>query len=77
MNKETKRRIAYEVLLFLGLMALLCFLTRIWVILFLIILGIFIVALRLLFLSSAKVEIVETATVIPEEHRIRIPNRTC
>jgi len=67
MNKETKRRIAYEVLLFLGLMALLCFLTRIWVILFLIILGIFIAALRLLFLSSAKVEIVETATVIPEE----------
>lgn len=59
MNKDDKRRIAYEILIFLGLMALLCFLTRIWVILFLIILGIFIAALRLLYLSTVKVEIIE------------------
>ncbi len=65
MNKDFKRRVAYEVLIFLGLLALLVFVTRLWPILLLVILGIFICALRLLFLSSIKVEVIEPA-VVPE-----------
>ena len=55
-NKEFKYRLAYEVLIFLGLMALLLFITRIWALLLLVILGILIAALRLLFKRSEKVE---------------------
>lgn len=55
-NKEFKRRIAYEVLTILGTLALLLFVCRLWPILLLVILGIFIAALRLLFLSVKKVE---------------------
>jgi len=58
-DKEFKKNLAYEVIIFLGLMALLMFITRIWAILFLIILGIFIAALRLLFKRTEKVEIIE------------------
>lgn len=60
-DKEFKKNLAYEVIIFLGLMALLMFITRIWAILFLIILGIFIAALRLLFKRTEKVEIIEPA----------------
>ena len=55
-NKEFKRRIAYEVLVILGTLALLLFICRLWPILLLVILGIFIAALRLLFLSAKRVE---------------------
>lgn len=55
-NKEFKRHIAYEVLTILGTLALLLFVCRLWPILLLVILGIFIAALRLLFLSVKKVE---------------------
>ena len=55
-NKEFKRRIAYEVLVILGTLALLLFICRLWPILLLVILGIFIAALRLLFLSVKRVE---------------------
>lgn len=55
-NKEFKRQIAYEVLTILGTLALLLFICRLWPILLLVILGIFIAALRLLFLSVKKVE---------------------
>lgn len=55
-NKEFKRHIAYEVLTMLGTLALLLFVCRLWPILLLVILGIFIAALRLLFLSVQKVE---------------------
>lgn len=60
-NKDYKKDIAYEVIIFLCLMALLIVITRIWAILFLIILGIFIAALRLLFKRTEKVEIIEPA----------------
>ena len=55
-NKEFKRYIAYEVLTILGTLALLLFVCRLWPILLLVILGIFIAAMRLLFLSARKVE---------------------
>ncbi len=57
-NKEFKRHIAYEALVILGVLALLLFICRLWPILLLVILGIFIAALRLLFLSARKVEVI-------------------
>lgn len=59
MKKDWKRHIAYEVLVILGMLTLLMFLCRLWPIIFLLILGIFITALRLLFLSPKRVEIIE------------------
>lgn len=59
MNKEHKRKIAYEVLIFLGVLGILTLVTRMWPILLLIILGIFVAALRLLFLSATRVEPIE------------------
>ena len=55
-DKNRQRHIAYEVLVILGQLALLTCITRLWPILLLVILGIFVAALRLLFLSSQKVE---------------------
>jgi len=55
-DKKRQRHIAYEVLVILGQLALLTYITRLWPILLLVILGIFVAALRLLFLSSQKVE---------------------
>lgn len=60
-NKERKRRMAHEALVILGMLALLTFICRLWPILLLIILGIFIAVIRLLFLSSRQVEVVEPA----------------
>ena len=45
-QKEYKRRMAYEALIMLLLLALLLFITRLWPILLLVILGIFIATLR-------------------------------
>lgn len=61
-KKERQRRIAYEVLVILGMLAALTFVCRLWPILLLIILGIFVAALRLLFLSAKTVE---TAVPLP------------
>ena len=47
---------AYEALIVMGLLALLTFITRLWPILLLIILGIFAAVIRLLFLSSKEVK---------------------
>lgn len=65
-QKEFKRRMAYEVLIFLGMLALLTFICRLWPILLLVLLGIFIAAIRLLFLSSRKVEVVEPMPQDPQ-----------
>ena len=54
-DRDFKRRIAYEVLIILGVLALLLFVCRLWPILLLVILGIFVAAIRLLFLSQTKV----------------------
>lgn len=55
-DKNHQRHFAYEALVILGWLALLTFIIRLWPILLLVIMGIFIAALRLLFLSSKKVE---------------------
>lgn len=68
-NKNFKRHFAYEALVILGQLALLTFITRLWPILLLIILGIFIATLRLLFLSSKKVEPVEPVLALPPPAR--------
>mgnify|MGYP007048183232 CR=1 FL=1 len=64
-NKDRKRKIAYEVLMILGMLALLTFICRLWPILLLIILGIFVAAIRLLFLSGNRVDPVEPQPLLP------------
>lgn len=56
-KKDQKRHMAYEALVLLGMLALLTFICRLWPILLLIILGIFAAVIRLLFLSSRKIEV--------------------
>lgn len=68
-NKDWKRHVAYEALVILGLLALLTFICRLWPILLLVILGIFIAALRLLVLSSKQVEVVQPQLALPEPAR--------
>lgn len=46
-DKNRQRHIAYEVLVILGQLALLTYITRLWPILLLVILGIFVAAYRL------------------------------
>lgn len=65
-KKDRNRNIAYEVMVMLGLLALLTFICRLWPILLLMILGIFVAAIRLLFLSSKKVETIEPLPLLPE-----------
>lgn len=55
-KKEWQRHMAYEALAILGMLALLLFVCRLWPIFLLVILGIFAAALRLVFLSSPKVQ---------------------
>lgn len=64
-DKNRQRHLAYEALVILGQLALLTYITRLWPILLLIILGIFIATLRLLFLSSKKVEPVKPLPALP------------
>ena len=65
-KKDQKRHIAYEVLVLLGMLALLTFICRLWPILLLIILGIFAAMIRLLFLSSRKIEVIVPLPLLPE-----------
>lgn len=55
-NKDFQRAMAYEALILLGLLALLTFVTRLWPILLMVILGIFAAIIRLLFLSVKDVK---------------------
>lgn len=64
-NRDRKRNIAYDALVLLGMLALLTFICRLWPILLLIILGIFVAAIRLLFLSSKRVEVIEPLPLLP------------
>lgn len=73
-EKDRKRHMAYEALVMLGLLALLLFVTSLWPILLLVILGIFAAMLRLLFLSSKKVEPVEPLSALPEPEPQHEPN---
>ena len=63
-NKDFKRDIAYEILVFFIMLALLMLVLRFWPVLILMILGIFAAALRLLYRRTEKVEVVLPA---PEE----------
>lgn len=65
-KKDQKRHMAYEVLVLLGMLALLTFICRLWPILLLIILGIFAAVIRLLFLSSRKIEVIVPLLLLPE-----------
>ena len=65
-KKDQKRHMAYEALVLLGMLALLTFICRLWLILLLIILGIFAAMIRLLFLSSRKIEVIVPFPLLPE-----------
>lgn len=69
-DKNRQRHLAYEALVILGQLALLTYITRLWPILLLNILGIFIATLRLLFLSSKKVESVKPLPALPPTARL-------
>lgn len=64
-EKNRQRHFAYEALVILAQLALLTYVTRLWPILLLIILGIFIATLRLLFLSAKKVDSVDSVPALP------------
>jgi hypothetical protein len=64
-DKNKHRHMAYEAMMVLMQIALLTFIIRLWPILLLMILGIFVAALRLLFLSSKKVEPVKPMEALP------------
>lgn len=70
-QKDFKTRMAHEALIILGVLALLSVICRLWPILLLLILGIFIAALRLLFLSAKK----EPTFLLPYPDRRRRQNR--
>lgn len=54
MSKQSKERIAFEVIMILMMLALFCLITRLWPLLFLVVPGILIAAIRLLFVSAKK-----------------------
>lgn len=62
MDNERKRRIAHEVMILLGVLALLTFITRLWPILMMVMLGILICALRLLFVKAKTAEAIAPAS---------------
>ncbi|MCL2343241.1 MAG: hypothetical protein FWC62_05015 [Firmicutes bacterium] len=68
MNKDFKRRITHEVIIFLGLMILLFFITRLWPLVFLAVILLFICVIRLLFLKPKPV-IVEPAAPQPQPEK--------
>lgn len=75
-DRDRKRHMPYEALVMMGLLALLLFITRLWPILLLVILGIFIAMLRRLFLSSKKVEPVEPILALPAPKAQHEPSET-
>lgn len=66
MKSDRENHIIYDLLVALGMLALLMFICRLWPILLLIILGIFVATLRLLFRSSKKIEMTERLPVSKE-----------
>ena len=69
-DKNRQRHMAYEALVILAQLALLTYITRLWPILLLIILGIFIATLHLLFLSTKKVEPIKPLPALPPPARL-------
>ena len=68
-NQERKANLAYGALITLLALALLCFITRLWPILLLVILGVFVAALRLLLPARLKsiFSLVPSAQTLPPE----------
>lgn len=62
-NKEFQRRLTYDTLVLLGVFTLILFLCRIWPLILLCILGIFVAMIRLLFLSRKEVAMIQA---VPE-----------
>lgn len=71
MKNDRKNHIIYDVFVTLGMLALLMFICRLWPILLLIILGIFVAALRLLFRSSKRIDTTERLPVSKESEIVR------
>ena len=65
MGKTPKERIAFEVLMILLMLVLFCLITRLWPLIFLVIPGILIAALRLLFVSAKKEPDAPTPDISP------------
>ena len=64
-DKDYKRHLAHDALMILIALAIFLFICRLWPILLLVILGIFIAALRLAFLASTKVDPIEPVVPLP------------
>lgn len=64
-NKEWKKHVAFEALVLLAVVLVLTFICRLWPLILLAIVGIIIAAMRLLFLSSNKVEVVKPMLALP------------
>ena len=58
-NKEFQRRLVYDTLILLGVLTLILFMCRIWPLILLCILGIFVGMIRLLFLSRKEVVVIQ------------------
>ena len=69
MNRNSKKRVAYEVLIILTALALLCYITRLLPLLFLVVPFILITALRLLFVSVKKAEPPVQPVILPAPTR--------
>lgn len=67
MGKPAKERIAFEVIMILLMLALFCVITRIWPLLFLVIPGVLIAAIRLLFMRVKRNEDTPEAINVPPE----------
>jgi len=64
-KKETKRRIAHEVIIIFAVLLVITFITKMWPVILLMILVIFVYALRLLFLSVKTVEVIVPGSPVP------------
>lgn len=64
-DKNTKRHIGYEILTLIGCIILLCFITRLWPLLLLAILGVIVVALWALCRSLHKPEVIIAPPLLP------------
>lgn len=68
-DKNPKKHIVQDILIFIGILVLLVFICRLWPIIFLIIIGIFISALRLLYLLVIQTEPQKNYPLLPEPQK--------
>lgn len=65
MDKSKKRHLAYEALMLLGVIILLCFITRLWPILLLVLVGAIVAGILLVFASLRKPEVINMPPMMP------------